>query len=493
MTMGDILGDHDATGLAELVRRGEVKPVELVDAAIARVEAVDPQLNAVIHRRFEAAREEAATATPGGRFAGVPFLVKDLGCHTAGEPLHQGMALLREAGWRAKVDSHLMTRFRAAGLVVVGRTNTPELGVQPTTEPAAYGPTRNPWDVTLTPGGSSGGAAAAVAAGMVPAAHANDGGGSIRIPASACGLVGLKASRGRVSVGPHGYAAAFLVSEGVVCRTVRDAAGFLDASAGAFPGDPWVAPPPSRPFAAEVGADPGRLRIGLRTQAPGAKVEVHPECVTAATEAARLLESLGHEVVPDGPEALDRPEWATHFMTLWAANVALSLDHLGAGVGRVLEEADVEPLTWALAEMGRQTPAARFIGAQTWLMEAGRRLGHWFAGPQDRSGQAGFDVLVTPTLAEPPPPLGTFAPRSGNVLAGLFRAGAFCPFTAPVNTTGLPAVSLPLHETPEGLPVGVQFIAAYGREDVLLRLAAQVEAARPWSARRPPVHAMDPR
>jgi amidase len=491
--MSDILGDHDATGLAELVRRGEVKPLELVDAAIARVEAVDPQLNAVIHRRFEAAREEAAAVVPAGPFGGVPFLVKDLGCHTAGEPLHQGMALLRDAGWRAVVDSHLMTRFRAAGLVVIGRTNTPELGIQPTTEPSAYGPTRNPWDTRLTPGGSSGGAAAAVASGMVPAAHANDGGGSIRIPASACGLVGLKSSRGRVSVGPHGYAAAFLISEGVVCRTVRDAAGFLDATSGAFPGDPWVAPPPNRPFAAEVGADPGRLRIGLRTRAPGGKGDVHPECVRAAAETAALLESLGHEVVPGGPEAFDLPDWAGNFMTLWSANVTLALEEIGARLGRKVQEGDVEPLTWALAETGRQIPAARLIAAQTWLTEAGRRLGQWFAGPRDHSGEPGFDALLTPTLAEPPPPLGTFGPQPGNVTAGLFRAGAFCPFTPPVNTTGLPAVSLPVHETPEGLPVGVQLIAAYGREDVLLRLAAQVEAARPWRARRPPVHAMAPR
>ena len=235
----DILGDHDATGLAELVRRGEVKPVELVDAAIARVEAVNPQLNAVIHRRFEAAREEAAgDARRPLRGCALPGQGPRLPHGRRAAPPGHGPACATRAGG-PKVDSHLMTRFRAAGLVVVGRTNTPELGIQPTTEPAAYGPTRNPWDVSLTPGGSSGGSAAAVAAGMVPAAHANDGGGSIRIPASACGLVGLKASRGRVSVGPHGYAAAFLVSEGVVCRTVRDAAGFLDAIAGACPGDPW--------------------------------------------------------------------------------------------------------------------------------------------------------------------------------------------------------------------------------------------------------------
>src|SRR5437588_420286 len=325
--MADTLGDHDATGLASLVRAGDVTPVELVEAAINRIETVDPQLNAVIHRRFDRARDEAARMVPGSApFAGVPFLVKDIACHQAGEPFHEGMRFLRDRHWRAASDSHLAARFRAAGLITVGRTNAPELGIVPTTEPDAYGATRNPWDRARSPGGSSGGSAAAVAAGLVPAAHANDGGGSIRIPASACGVVGLKPSRGRTSLGPDASFTALVVCEHVVCRTVRDCAAFLDAVAGPMPGDPYVAPPPVRPYRQEVGADPGRLRVGLLTAAPGGLAVVAPECVTAAEDAARLLESLGHEVEVSHPAALDRPDWAPHFMSLWSAGVALGLD-----------------------------------------------------------------------------------------------------------------------------------------------------------------------
>src|SRR3989440_1247169 len=256
--MSDALGDHDATALAGLIRAGEVRPLELVDAAIARIETLDPQLNSVIHRRFERARAEAAALGPGpdadaGPFAGVPFLIKDITCHQAGEPFHEGMRFLRDRQWRADSDSYLAARFRAAGLITVGRTNVPELGIVPTTEPVAYGPTRNPWDRSRSSGGSSGGSAAAVAAGLVPAAHANDGGGSIRIPASACGLVGLKPSRGRISFGPDfGEAAGGLVTDGVLTRSVRDTAAILDAIAGPMPGDPYAAPSPVRPFAREV-------------------------------------------------------------------------------------------------------------------------------------------------------------------------------------------------------------------------------------------------
>ncbi|HEV7863618.1 MAG TPA: amidase family protein, partial [Acidimicrobiia bacterium] len=289
--MNDALGDHDATGLAALVQAGDVTPLELVDAAIARIETLDPHLNAVIHRRFERARAEAAGMPAAGPLAGVPFLVKDITCHQAGEPFHEGMRFLRDRQWREDRDSYLAARFRVAGLITVGRTNTPELGIVPTTEPVAYGATRNPWDPSRSPGGSSGGSAAAVAAGLVPAAHANDGGGSIRIPASACGLVGLKPSRGRTSLGPNASFSALVVAEHVVCRTVRDSAAFLDAVCGPMPGDLYVAPTPQRPFRDEVGADPGRLRIGLLTAAPGGLAVVQSDCVTAAEDAAHLLEA----------------------------------------------------------------------------------------------------------------------------------------------------------------------------------------------------------
>jgi amidase len=484
---GDALGDLDATGLAELVRTGEVKPTELVDAAVARIEALNPTLNAVIHPRFDQARDEAAGPLPEGPFRGVPFLLKDIICHSAGDPFHEGMRFLKELDWRAKDDTYLAAKFKATGLVVLGRTNTPELGIQPTTEPEAYGATRNPWDPTRSPGGSSGGSAAAVAAGMVPAAHANDGGGSIRIPASACGLVGLKPSRGRTSLGPDGYSVGALAVEHVVCRSVRDAAGLLDATAGRMPGDPYVAPAPKRPFAAEVGTDPGRLRVGLLTFSPSMGGPVDPECVAAATGAAALLESLGHHVEVAHPPGLERPEWGQNFVTLWGAGVALGLETWSRRTGRRIRAEDVEPLTWALAETGDAIGAMALLSAHAWLSEGNRDVARWWRDGNGAAEGDEFDLLLTPTLAEPPVPLGTFASPPDNPLAGLFRAGAFCPFTPPFNVTGQPAVSLPLHWSPDGLPVGVQLVAAYGAEDVLLRVASQLEEARPWAARRPGV------
>jgi amidase len=483
--MTDVLDGHDATGLAELARRGDVKPAELVEAAIARIEAGNPALNAVIHPRFELAMAEAAGPLPDGPFRGVPFLVKDILCTTAGDPYHEGTTFLRDLGWMADTDSYLAGRFRRAGLVFCGKTNTPEFGLQPTTEPVAYGPTGNPWDPNRTPGGSSGGSAAAVAAGFVPAAHANDGGGSIRIPASACGLVGLKPSRGRTSLGPDNDASSILVAEHVVTRTVRDAANLLDVTAGNMPGDLFGARPPDRPYGAEVGADPGRLRVGLLTEAPGKTAPVDAECVAAATGTARMLEDLGHLVEATSPEALGRPEWAVNFITVWAVGAAMSVEKWNARLGRRLTAADVETLTWALVEMGTSVSAVRLLSAQSWLQQASRDLVTWWT--PDASGGMAFDLLVTPTLAEPPPMLGSFSSPPDNPLAGLFRAGAFCPFTPPFNVSGQPAISLPLHQSAAGLPVGVQLVAAPGREDVLIRVAAQLEAAMPWSGRRPPV------
>lgn len=487
--MADALGDHDAVGLAALVRSGEVKPLELIDAAISRIETVDTQLNAVIHRRFERARAEAAALGPGrgpraGPFTGVPFLVKDIVCHQSGEPFHEGMRFLRDRGWRATGDTHLAARFRAAGLITVGRTNTPELGIVPTTEPVAYGPTRNPWDRSRSPGGSSGGSAAAVAAGLVPAAHANDGGGSIRIPASACGLVGLKPSRGRVSLGPDASFSALVVCEHVVCRTVRDSAAFLDVIAGPMPGDPYVAPAPARPYRDEVGADPGRLRIGLLTTAPGGLAAVAPECVAAAQRTAAVLESLGHHVEGSHPAALDLPDFPPHFISLWSAGVALSLDSWSARTGEMIGAGDVEPLTWTLAEMARSLPTAALLRSLDWLLRTTRLVAEWWEPPD---GAPGFDLLLTPTLAEPPVLLGTFDAPSDNPMGGLMRAAAFTPFTPPFNVTGQPAISLPCGQTREGLPVGVQLVAAYGREDVLFRIAAQLEEADPWASRCPPI------
>jgi amidase len=473
----------DATEQARLVRQGEASAVELVEDAIARVEALNPQLNAVIHPLLDEARELAAGELPDGPFRGVPFLVKDLSCYMKGVPVHEGMRGVKEAGHRSDHDMWLTQRFRQAGFVILGRTNTPELGILPTTEPVAYGATHNPWDLDHSTGGSSGGSAAAVAAGIVAAAHANDGGGSIRIPASHCGLVGLKPSRARVSLAPDfGDVMAGLVVELAVTRSVRDAAGILDAVHGPAPGDPYAAPPPARPYVEEVGADPGRLRIGITTTPVGGGFESHPDCIAAAQNAATLLEELGHHVEESHPSALDDPNEIANFIVRWVAGVDWNLKYWSAAIGREIGADDVEPCTWALAEQGRAVSAGDYMRAVEAAQRSTRRIASWWA-------EDGFDLLLTPTCAEPPPPLGQFESPPDNPAAPLMRAVPFGTFTAGFNTTGQPAISLPLHWTDAGLPVGVQLVAAYGREDVLLRIAAQLEQARPWADRRPAVHA----
>ena len=393
--------------------------------------------------------------------------------------MYEGMAVLRERGWVEHDDSYLAADLREAGFVFCGKTNTPELGILPTTEPLAFGPTRNPWDTTRSTGGSSGGSAAAVASGMVPAAHANDGGGSIRIPASECGLVGLKPTRARVSTGPdYGDMFGGLICELAVTRSVRDTAGILDEVAGWRAGDPYEVTPPTRPYVEEVGADPGRLRIGVLTEAP---TGVHADCVAAAEDVGRLLEALGHDVDTSWPDALGNEEFTGHFITLWSAGSAWSLDYWARKTGAPIGADDVEPLTWALVETGRSFNAGQYLSAVEWLQAWARRVAGWFAT---------YDLLLTPTIAEPPPPLGEFESPPDNPLAGLFRAAALVPFTPSFNVTGQPAISLPLHWNGAGLPIGVQLVAGFGREDVLLRVAAQLEEARPWADRRPTVSAI---
>jgi amidase len=479
----DDLSLLDGIAQADLVRNGDATPLELVDAAISRVEKLDPELNAVIHPLFEKARAAASEVLPDGPLRGVPMVVKDFACHTAGDPFCEGFAFLKRIGWIEPEDTYLAAKFRAAGLVFIGHTNTPESGILPTTEPHAFGPTHNPWDTSRSTGGSSGGSAAAVASGMVPIGHANDGGGSIRIPASECGLVGLKPTRARVSIGPEfGDVMSGLVCELAVTRTVRDTAVVLDAVEGPMPGDPYGVAPPPRPYAREAGADPGRLRVGLLTQAPGGTTTVNPDCVNAAEGAARLLESLGHSVEPAYPVALDEPDFTPHFITLWSGGNAWILDYWSRRTGQTIAANDVEPLTWALAEMGRSFTSAQYLGALEYLQAYSRRVASWWAREH-------FDLLLTPTIAEPPPLLGEFEATTDNPLAGLFRAAELVPFTPPFNVTGQPAISLPLHWNEVGLPIGVQLVAAFGREDLLLRVAAQLEGARPWINNIPPVHA----
>jgi len=468
----------DATAQAALVRSGEASPAELVEAAIERIEALNPGLNAVIHPLFEKGRDAAKGELPDGPFRGVPFLLKDLIAHSAGDPFHEGMKHLRDIGWTEEADTELVRRFHQAGFVILGHTNTPELGILPTCEPEAHGPTHNPWDRERSPGGSSGGSAAAVASGMVPVAHANDGGGSIRIPAAACGLVGLKPSRGRVSLAPEfGDTMTGLTAEHVVARSVRDSARILDLTQGLVAGDPYAAPTPQRPYLEEVGTDPGTLRVGLATAAPNGQFEVHPECVVGAEAAGKLLESLGHSVESSHPAAFDDPDYTERFIQRWTAGIAWNLDYWSRKTGVEVTEKGVEGSTWALAEMGRSFSGPDYLGALEYQQRSARATAAWW--------EQGFDLLLTPTMGEPPTPLGSFEPEPGNPASPILRSIPTAGFTAFWNATGQPAISLPLQWSEDGLPIGIQFVAAYGREDLLIRLAAQLEEAQPWAERRP--------
>ncbi|HLI24364.1 MAG TPA: amidase [Acidimicrobiales bacterium] len=468
----------DAMAQAAAVRNGEVSPGELVDAAISRIEELNPALNAVIHRRFEAARRQAAGPLPDGPFRGVPILLKDLHNAEEGQPHHCGMAALKEAGWRADHDNAVVRRIRQAGFVIVGRTNVPELGTTITTEPVAYGPTRNPWNVGHSAGGSSGGSAAAVAAGMVAVAHGSDGGGSIRIPASECGLVGLKPARARVSKAPdagEGWMGAS--TDGALTRTVRDAAALLDVLSGAEPGDPYHAFPLDGPLAvAARAADVAgpSLRIGLMGRPAQPGVPADPEAEATVAAAGRLLESLGHHVEQSQPAALAEAEFADHFLRVVAVHTAAEVDDWSARLGRPLE-GEVEPRNALFCELGRASSGPQYVQTVNWLHGWSRRVAGWW--------EEGWDVLVSPVLNGPPPPIGWLddPDRGGE------RVAAMLQYTAQWNVTGQPAVSLPLGRSDAGLPMGVQLVAAAGREDVLVRLAAQVEGAAAWSDRHPPL------
>ena len=464
---------HDAVGLAALVRSGEVSPRELAEAAIRRIEARNGELNAVIHPLFDKALAVADSPDlPDGPFRGVPMLLKDLWPASAGDPVHLGMAVLRDAGYTHPTDGHQVARLREAGFNFVGRTNTPELGLVATTEPLAYGPTRNPWNTEHGAGGSSGGSAAAAASGMVPVAGGGDGGGSIRIPSALCGLVGLKPSRGRVSNGPIEDESGLTVVH-VLARTVRDTAALLDVQAVPFPGDTVIAPRPERPFAQEIFGKPRRLRVGVRVESPGdGRVEVDPECAEAALRAAALLEGLGHTVEHTGPPALSDERLLANFAKTWGVSTAFALDQVGEMIGRPLTKDDVEPATWFSAERGRKTPGTDLLKTQSATQLFGRAMAAWWAD--------GWDLLVTPTTARPAPAIGELVSTPDNILASFINSLPYGTFTLPYNLTGQPAISIPMGHTAAGLPVGAQLAAAYGREDLLLGVAAQLEATNPW-------------
>ena len=463
---------YDGLGLADLVRRRQVSAAELQRVALAAIEAANPKVNAVVTLAPEAPGE-----APAGPFGGVPFLIKELVIHAAGVPFNSGSRLAQ--GVAAPYDTELMSRFRRAGLVLLGTTSTPEFGFNATTEPVLHGPTRNPWDLSRSPGGSSGGSAAAVAAGMVPVAHANDGGGSIRIPAACCGLVGLKPTRHRIPFGPdHGEPLNGMAIEFAVTRSVRDAAALLDAVAGPDPGAAGMAPRPARPWLEETSRDPKRLRIAWNAR-PLSGAPIDPECVAAAERTARLLADLGHEVFEAGPAVEWEPFLAANEV-VWTANLAHWIDALAQMLGRVADDSVLETGIAACWRRGRELRADELLAALDVVNRASRICGTFFLD---------CDVLLTPTVSRPPPPLGMLNSNAPGLTAGEWTRQVFdySPFTPLWNATGQPALSLPLAWSAEGLPIGMQFIGRFGDESTLFALAGQLERAQPWASHRAPL------
>jgi amidase len=474
----DDYASHDGLGLAELVARGEVTPDELAAAAFEAVAKINPKINAVLQTLPNEAGAEIRAGLPRGPFTGVPFMIKELILHAKGVRCDSGSKFTQ--GFVAPADTELMARFRRAGLVLVGTTQTPEFGYSPTTETRAFGPVHNPWDLGRSAGGSSGGSGAAVAARVVPLAHANDGGGSIRIPASCNGLVGLKPSRDRIPSGPdNGDLLCGLACEFVLTRSVRDAAAMLDAVAGPDVGAPGHSVAPARPYRELIAAAPERLRVAW-TATPASGDKVDPECEKAVHETVRLLESLGHTLIEDRPR-YDWDAFLENVHVIWTAFTVTSIDAAAAALQRKPGPDNLEAVTLACYEDGKRYSAADLLNAMAHGNLVSRQVGAFFEN---------VDLLVTPTIARLPAPLGELDQHRKGMTAMEWTRQVFsyAPFTPLFNTTGQPAISLPLHWSAGGLPVGVQIAGRLGDEAALLRVAAQLEQARPWAAKRPPVH-----
>jgi amidase len=463
---------HDAISLAGLIAKREISAEDVLETAIARAEQVDPAINAVVHTQYEQARKAVAAGLPDGPLKGVPFLMKDLGYVETGEATTFGSSLFKD--FVADHDSAYVSRCKKAGLVVIGRSASPEFGLNPNTEPRLYGPCRNPWNLEYSAGGSSGGSAAAVSAGILPTAHATDGGGSIRIPAAQCGLFGLKPSRGRVSMAPDaGEGWGGLAVAHVVSRSVRDSALMLDCTIGPEPGDPYTAPTPDRPFLEAVARPPRRLKIALMLKDhSGAKL--HPECLEAVQRAAQLCASLGH-VVEEADPNLDMAALRPMNNRIAAANTARACAMRWKALGREPSADDVEAVTWAVYQHGLQVTGIEYIEAIAAVHVAGRKMAAFLAS---------HDVILSTSLAGPPPKLGYFD-QNGDVETFVERVTEYLSVTPLHNATGTPAMSLPLHWTADGLPVGVHFAGRYGEEATLLALAAELERAQPWFDRVP--------
>lgn len=484
---------HDGLGLAARVRAREVSAAELLETAIARAEALNPKLNAIVRPLYAQARA-AAQGALSGPFAGVPFLIKDLMADYGGEPISSGSRFLKD--YVPAQDSELVRRYKAAGLLIFGKTNTPELGLTPYTEPALFGPARNPWNLDHTPGGSSGGSGAAVAAGIVPLANGGDGGGSIRIPSSCCGLVGLKPTRGRIPTGPlRGDVWYGAATEHVLTRSVRDSAAMLDATGGPDAGAPNFSPLPAQSFLSQLSAPPRKLRIAFSTQSMLGR-HMHAECVSGVTATAQLLRDLGHEVLEAAPP-FSREAFTRAFVTLLCCETAADYAAAAHALGRRFDPAQVEPGTEALRRLGRAMSGEDVGVALRTLAQITRGIGQWFEH---------YDVLLQPTLGRPPFRIGDLQPRGGEALqlwlinhlplAGLIKSSdlllqfaeksfEWIPNTPVFNVTGQPSISLPLHWSADGLPVGMMFTGRFGEDALLLQLSAQLEQARPWAAKRP--------
>jgi amidase len=467
----DAYAKYDGLGLAELVRKKKVKPIELVDEAIACAERLNPKLNFVVFKDYERARETAKGKLPKGPFAGVPFFLKDIFAFAQGMPTRQAARFIPAAP--SDHDCVLTARYKAAGLIPLGKTNVPEFGLVPTTESKLYGPARNPWNLAHSTGGSSGGSAAAVAAGIVPFAHANDGGGSIRIPASCCGLVGLKPTRARMTFAPDaGDIIDGLAIDHVVSRSVRDTAAALDATAGCVAGDPYWAPPAPPSYLEAIKRKPKRLKIALSTRKLDGS-PLHPDCVAAAKAAAKLCEELGHHVEEASP-TLDQASLIPSFMAFWAANLAAGIDLVARLTGQTPKENMFEGLTWGLYQAGKGITASDYLLAKMTMQAASRSAAQFHET---------YDLWLTATLGLPPVKLGTFDMDERDPTKAFAPLIDYVPFTAMQNVTGQPAISLPLYWNKAGLPIGVHFTAPYGDEVTLLKLAAEIEKAAPWAHR----------
>lgn len=476
MSISEAYDSNDATGLAELVAAGEVTAGELLDEAIARVEQVNPTVNAVVHEAHDLARAAIETGLPQGPFSGVPFLLKDLHMEMAGTELCNGSSAW--VGYESDHDSELVARHKRAGLVIFGRTTSPEFGLTTTTESRVHGETRNPWNPAHTSGGSSGGASAAVAAGIIPIAHATDGGGSIRVPASCCGLFGLKPTRGRTPAGPDvGEGWAGMSTGHAVSWTVRDSAALLDATAGPDVGAPYWAEPPSRPFAEEVGRDPGKLRIAVQRES-FTGVDVHADCLAALDEAAALCASLGHEVeeaqlppLPPTPDGKLPPN-----LVVIGANIKAAVRARASALGREPRPEDVEPGTWQMVMLSEGTEAADYADATRGIHAMGRHVARFMQA---------YDIILSPTMATPPLEIGRLSLSRDDLAAYGTDIAKTLAFTSLFNASGNPAMSVPLGTASDGLPIGIQFAGRYADESTLFRLAGQLEQAAPWRDRRP--------